>query len=176
MIKKEYLVNPSTWLDFKGLIFTHHERYYLSIEKDKQLYLDLFNKKWTLRKLTIDKDGNKTYKHKDITEDNAKALMPEIINNSLKYNEFRFPVQSKCADSRLQVYSGNLNHLMLLKVKLEDENQAQNFIPPSYCLCEVTDDPYFSQLSLSSKDYIHIQKHVNRCYKGKITPSDFFEQ
>ena len=45
MIKKEYLVNPSTWLDFSGLIFTHHERYYLSIQKDKQLYIDLFNKK-----------------------------------------------------------------------------------------------------------------------------------
>ena len=140
----------------------------------KNILEDVMSKK--TKTVELDANGKKTYTHKDISEETAKSLLPSKLNNSLRYNEFRFPVQSKCADSRLQVYSNELNHLMLLKVKFEDEQQANDFTPPSYCLCEITDDPYFSQVSLSSKDYIHIQKHVNRCYKGKITPSDFFEQ
>lgn len=179
MITKEYLVNPSTWFDLDGAIFTHHERYYLSIKSNEHVFIELFNKEWSLKKLTISPSGEKHYEKKIISEQTAldlKAKQDTRANNSLSYNEFRVPIKANGADSRLLIYSAPLTHLMVLKLKFRNEDQMKDFRAPDFCLCDITDDPYFSQLSLSSKDYINIQKHINKHYKGKINRPDFFEQ
>lgn len=176
MITKEYLVNPTHWFDLEGLVFAHHERYYLSIEKDKQYFVELFNKNWKLKKAIVQSNGNKTYKETEINEETAKNLITtkSKVVNALNYNEFRLPLDAQGADARLNLYSGPLNHLMVLKVKFKNERDFYKFKEPDYCLCDITDDPYFSQLSLSSKDYQNVQRHINRMYKGKINPPDFY--
>jgi CYTH domain-containing protein len=60
------------------------------------------------------------------------------------------------------VYLGAANGLHTARIDFEDRNRLQQFIPPSFAVFEITNDPFFAGENLIDRSFADIQFEVTR--------------
>jgi len=84
-----------------------------------------------------------------ITRDQFEALWPATKGRRLEKRRYQLPAEELTFE--IDVFEGDLGGLELVEVEFETETDAAAFIPPPWFGTEVTDDPAYTNASLSAR-------------------------
>jgi CYTH domain-containing protein len=148
-IERKWLVNPKSIEELKGLAF--------ECEKVEQYYLNDKTDSWVIRLRKANNQYFMTLKNKgllsreEIEVKISKKLYYEAVQNAKTFitkTRYRLEVDPyKALCYEIDVYDDYT--FITCEVEFDSEEEANNFVAPSWCIADVTLDPSYKNVNLA---------------------------
>jgi CYTH domain-containing protein len=154
-IERKWLVDPARVNELKKLSYTHFkiEQYYLSDKDDS----------WTIRLRKQERDCSITLKSKgllsreeielDITKiefaEYVKFAKTKIIKTRYHFENNEVDKTNKYPHYVYEIDVYNDYDFVTCELEFDTEEEAKSFIPPDWCIKDVTADPYYKNVNLA---------------------------
>lgn len=151
-IERKFLLKNSPDNIIQAITPTAIEQGYLVCEQERELRIRKRNTQFTLTQ----KSGSGLVREENETDISAEAftiLWPFTENKQI--SKLRYTFDYKGQECELDIYRGKLEGLVVMEAEFTSEVEAAAFIPPTYCIEEITENKKFKNANLAQLSNCH---------------------